>query len=333
MKAIRQFINWLGPTRAQILFFLLALTGLGSLMLNVIGQSVAWVRLAQSILLIAFLVGSALTVLSRFPQEERQQFGVAVLPAVVALSLGVVFPDLGIFFIVIAVGWLLIALFVLGRSGKREYQAAIKLMRKGEYNDAIHVISDLIDAEPGKPDHYLFRAQLYRLSGKIKKARNDYQKVIELTPDAGAGYNGMAEVYLQDGEYEQARTYGQQALEREPEQWVAPYNLGMIEDRLKMWNEAELHLDQALKIGIPESRHRLLTHLWKARAAYHEGNREEATAEIQQMKREKTGLGEWKIIFENEESAALRSTLLPDVELAVKLVDENADLDVLGAQP
>jgi tetratricopeptide (TPR) repeat protein len=331
IQRFRQIINWLGPTRAQILFFLLALTGLGSLMLSAVGQSLSWVRIIQSGLLIVFLVGSAIVVLSRFPRDERSQYALAVMPTVAGLSLAILFPHLAVFFVAISLGWPLIALISSRGRMDKEYRPAIKHMRNGQYNEAIKIISDLIDAQPDKAEHYLFRAQLYRLSNKLKKARGDYQKVIELTPDAGAGYNGMAEVYLQDGDYEQALVYGKQALEWEPGQWVAPYNLGMIEDRLNAWPDAITHLKQALKIGIPESRHRMLTHLWLARAAYHQGQTDEATAEVEHMKRERSGLNEWKVIFESEEAAALRSTLLKDVELAVKFVEHEAALDVLEA--
>ncbi len=330
MKSIRRVVNWLGPTRAQIIFSLLALTGLGSLMLNVIGTRVEWVPVVQSLLLVVFLVGAAVTVLSRFPAQERRQAGLIVLPTVVVISLGLFFPSLLPFFLPVGIGWLLIAMISLRGRVRREYQAAIKHMRKGEYNDAIKVMSDVIDGEPENPDHYRFRAELYRLSNKLKRARTDYEKVIQLTPESAVGYNGLAEVYLQEGEYEAALPYARQALEHEPDQWVAPYNLGMIEDRLNLWPDAVQHLKQALEIGVPDSRHRLLVHLWLARSYYRQGHAAEAEAELQKMRREQTGLQEWNTIFESEEAAVLRNVLLDDIQLAESLIDDKASLTVLA---
>src|SRR5574337_322977 len=142
MKSIRRVINWLGPTRAQIIFFLLAFTGLGSLMLNVIGAKVEWVPIVQSLLLIVFLFGAAVTVLSRFPAQERRQAGLVVLPTVAAISLGLLFPSLLLFFLPVGVGWLLIAMISQRGRIRREYQTAIKHLRKGDYNEAIKVMSD-----------------------------------------------------------------------------------------------------------------------------------------------------------------------------------------------
>ncbi len=213
---------------------------------------------------------------------------------------------------------------------RREYQVAIRHMRKGEYDQAIDQMSDLIKAEPDDVEHRRFRAELYRLTGKIKRARTDYEKVIELMPDSGVGYNGLAEVYLQDREFETALGYARQALEREPDDWIAPYNLGMIEDRLKQWPDAITHLQRALKVGVPDSRHRLLIRLWMARAYYRQGNTAEAEMELQTMKRERTGLQEWRTIFESDEAAVLRGVLLDDVQLAERLAEGDATLDALA---
>ncbi len=330
MNTIRRIINWLGPTRAQIIFILLALTGLGSLMLNAVGTKVEWVPLVQSLLLIVFLVGAAATVLSRFSERDRRQAALVILPMVAAVSLGLLFPSLLAFFAPVGVGWLLIAMVALRGRIRREYQAAIKHMRKGEYNDAIRVMSDLIKGEPENADHRRFRAELYRLSGKVRRAREDYEKVVELMPESGVGYNGLAEVYLQDGEYEAALPYAKQALEREPDQWVAPYNLGMIEDRLDEWPRSIEHLEQALRVGVPDSRHRLLIHLWLARSYYRLGKTDEAEAELQKMKRERVGLNEWNTIFESEEAAVLRNVLLDDIQLAQRLADGEAALSALS---
>lgn len=334
MKSIRRVINWLGPARAQIIFFLLAITGFASLILNAVnaqGKPQDWVPVVQSLLAIVFLVGAALVFLSRLSPDERKQAAIVIVPALIALSLGLLFPSLLPFFVPVVLGWLVIVFIAMRGRVRREYQDAIRHMRKNEYDEAIKVMSDLIKAEPDDADHRRFRAELFRLAGKVKRARADYEKVIELQPESGVGYNGLAEVYLQDGEYEQALPYARQALEREPDHWVAPYNLGMIEDRLQQWPSALDHLNQALTVGVPDSRHRLLIHLWLARAYYQQGKTAEAEAEIAQMKHERTGLQEWQTIFESQEAAVLRDVMLGDVQLAGQLVSDGASLDVLKA--
>lgn len=327
--SLRQFIFWLGPGRTRFIFLLLAFTGLGSLMLNTVQPPEAWVTLVQSLLAVAFLVGAAGAVVTRFSGPERRQALLLIGPAVLAFALGLLFPSLFIVMALAAVGWLVIASITSRAGVRREYQRAIRHLRKAEYDQAIQVMDELIQAEPQQADHFRFRAELYRLSGKPKKARADYEKVIALTPESGVGYNGLAEVYLQIGEYRKALTYGQQALEREPLHWVAAYNLGMIEDRLNMPSEALMHLDKALGSGIPDSRHRLLAQLWIARAATRRGDGERAARALEQMKSERIGLREWTAIFESKEAAVLRNVLAEDVALAARLIEGTATLDSL----
>jgi hypothetical protein len=312
------------------LFGLLASTGLISLMLNAVGQDQPGVRLAQSLLVVVFLAGAALTVVLRFPAEDRRQLLVVVGPALVAMSLGLVFPSLMLFFLPVAVGWIVIMIVGMRGRVRREYMEAVRHMRRREYKEALKIMTDLIGEEPAVSEHYRFRAELYRLSSRLKKAREDYQKVVELTPESGVGYNGLAEVYLQDGEYDAALPFALRARELEPDQWVPAYNLGMIEDRRRSWPTAIPALRQALDLGIPDSRHRLLTHLWLARAYFHQGQLDQANAAIKGMEGEKAGLREWETIFESEEAAVLRAVLMGDVALAAKLLEAGASVNLLA---
>jgi tetratricopeptide (TPR) repeat protein len=289
------------------------------------------VRLVQSGLAVSFLLGAVLIVVLRFPPQDRRQVALVVGPALVALSLGLVFPNLFMFFLPLAFGWIVLAVILMRARVRREYVTAIKHLRNREYKEAISVMSDLIEQEPAVADHYRFRAELYRLSARIRKAREDYQRVVELMPDSGIGYNGLAEVYLQDGEYEAALPHAKQALSFEPDHWVPAYNLGMIEDRLRHSAEAIPALKQALALGIPDSRHRLLTHLWLARAHVQLGQPDAANAEVEAMRREKDGLREWRTIFESEEAAVLKAVLSEDVALTARLLEQDGSTELLAA--
>lgn len=325
MKAIRRFIQWLGPQRTQIIFFLLAGTGLLSLLLNVVGQQYPTVRLVQSLLVIVFLVGSAITVITRFPVEDRRQLVYVLGPSLIAVSLGLLFPNLALFFLPIAVGWVLISMLTMRGRVRQEYQIAVKHMRKAEYKEAIHTMTELINAEPDQAVHYRFRAELSRLAGRLRDARDDYEKVIELTPESGIGYNGLAEVYLQEGRYDEAVPWGKQAVEHESDEWVAAYNMGMIQDRRRDSADTLRYLEQALKSGIADSRHRLLAQLWMARAYYRLQQPAEAKQAIKKMHKESVGLHEWETIFENAEAAVLKNVLAQDVHLAKQLIEQSPE--------
>ena len=336
VRRIQRFNQWLGPARSRLVFVLLAVTGLGSLILNAVVtvlrndkntanaatlNTSAWVIGIQTALLLLFVIGTFLVVLSRLRADERRRAVIIVAPAIAAVVLAILLPNLWLLFLPTGLGWIFVAYVSSQSRVRREYQSAIRYMRKSDYEPAIEVMSGLIKAEPEEADHRRFRAELYRLAGKGYRARDDYQKVIELLPTSGVGYNGLSEVYLQAGDYETALGYAQKAAELEPDEWVAPYNLGMVEDRLKHAPEAILHLSQAYRAGIPDSRHRLLTHLWLLRAHIRLDDVPRAESALAAMRREQTGLNEWKIIFESDDSAVLRAVIDDDVQLAEQLID------------
>jgi tetratricopeptide (TPR) repeat protein len=244
--------------------------------------------------------------------------------------LAAILPQFWLLFIPFGVGWVIIAFLASQSRVRREYQAAIKHLRKGEYDDAIRVMTDLISEEPQVADHYRFRAELFRLHGKLKRAQKDYQKVIELMPDSGVGYNGLAEVFLQDGDNAQALGFAQKAYAMERSYWVAPYNLGMIEERLGQLGTAVEHLREALKVGIPDSRHRLLVHLWLIRAQVGQNKLSEAEAELTALRNERPGLREWKTVFESEEAAVLKDVLEADIQQAEGLIEGKLSLSEVG---
>lgn len=123
---INRFIRWLGPARARFIFALLAGTGLLSLMLNAVRPAPTWIPLVQTSLAVIFLLGAAITIISRFDGLERRQILIVVGPALIALIVGIFVPQIFTGAVVVAIGWMAIVLIV-GRSGiRREYQRAIK---------------------------------------------------------------------------------------------------------------------------------------------------------------------------------------------------------------
>src|SRR5258708_35285708 len=98
--------------------------GLVSLMLNESGQRADWVRPVQSVLLIIFLVGAAVIILSRFPPEDRKTLRIALTPSLLAISLGLFFPAYMPFFGVAGMGWPATAFLNLRGSVRQGYTAA-----------------------------------------------------------------------------------------------------------------------------------------------------------------------------------------------------------------
>jgi tetratricopeptide (TPR) repeat protein len=262
--------------------------------------------------------------------KARQTLWLTLVPALVLLSLGVLYPQRLGFFGGAGLGWILIAQFALRSRDRMQYQAAIQHLRSGNYEQAVAAVSALIDMQPEAAAHYRFRAELHRLFGHLPEAVADYEAMVRLNPASPEGYLGLAEVYAQQGQYTQARGFAQQALDRDPRGWAAAYNLGLIEDRLADADEAIKHLELALSIGVPESRYRLLTWLWLARNHYRQGRIEAARQQLDQMQKETSGLHDWQVILESEHAAALRALLEADVKLAQQLLSGEALLEALS---
>jgi tetratricopeptide (TPR) repeat protein len=262
--------------------------------------------------------------------KVRRSLWLTLVPALVVWSLGVLWPERLGFFGGAGLGWVLIAQFVLRSRERMEYQAAIRHLRHGDYEQAAAVVDALIDAQPDVAEHRRFRAGLHRLFGHWQEAVVDYEHMVRLDPVSPVGYLGLAEVYAQQGLYAQARDCAQQALERDSRGWTAAYNLGLIEDRLAEAEEAVKHLELALSVGIPHRRYRLLARLWLARNHYRRGRTESARQQLEQMRKQAGGLRDWQVIFESEHAAALRALLEADVTLAQRLLSGEAPPEALG---
>lgn len=325
---IRRFRSFLGEERLQLLIILLIVTGLGSTILVFIDAP--WAAGGQTFLAFAFIAGALLIIGSRFDSESRGRWLAILIPAIGLVILGLMFPDLRLLFFGGALGWTLAGMFLFGRTrAPMEYRKSIKLMRKGDYKGAVEIMTELIKAEPDQPNHLRFRAELLRLWGKLGRARNDYLAMIEIDPKSAVAHNGLAEVELQAGNYAQARDAALEAMELAPGDWVATYNLGMIEDRVGNASAVVSALEQSLRSGVSDSRHRLLIRLYLARARMQLEQRPAAEHELKLMKGEREGLKEWQQILASEDAEVLRKVLGADVKLAAALMDGSKHLDAL----
>jgi tetratricopeptide (TPR) repeat protein len=143
----------------------------------------------------------------------------------------------------------------------------------------------------------------------------------KLAPDSPVAYNGLAEVYLQRNEFPQALEAAQKANQLAPNDWVTFYNLGMIEDRLKISDAVVEHLQKALSFKVKDLRHRVLIHFYLARAYSRLGQIDAAGEQVAAIKRLNAGLEEWQTILDDKQADTLRAVLGDDVEAAQALAN------------
>ena len=319
---IKRLRIFLGPRRFRALIALLAATGFASLALNAFGRGNEFATALQTLMLVVFLFGSSLLFLSRLPTAERLRWLAIIVPSLLAIVIGsLMLPHLTGLFVGAGLGWIVAGIFIFGDArGPQNYRAAVKAMRKGNYAAAIASMTAEVQNDPKQPEHYRFRAELHRLAGDLNSARADYQRMVKLDGRSAVAYNGLAEVELQARRFDAARMAALKAHELAPDEWVAAYNLGMIAERLRQDDTAERHLNGALALDIPDSRHRLLAHLYLWRIHQRRGNLELAGGALSALKRERAGLEEWQVIMSADEAQALRDVLSDDIEEARRLI-------------
>jgi tetratricopeptide (TPR) repeat protein len=316
---LKRLTLFLGPARLRTLFLLFAITGLLSLILNAVTGD--WVRPVQSGLALIFILGAGWIVWTSLDPFDRGRWLSTLLPAVGAVIIGFLFlPDYALLLIGGAVGWVVASVFLFSPGGPMQYQQAVKHLRKNEYEEAVKIMDKLVREEPKNPNHYRFRAEILRIWGKLNRAKRDYKTMTELAPDSAVAFNGLAEVYLQSGEYVEAHNAALKAYQLAPDEWVAAYNLGMIEDRLGESDAAAKHLNESLAAKVPDVRHRLLIYLYLVRAWVRLGDLDRANAELNTLKKQRDGLREWETIFSSDQSETLKQVIEADVRTAEALI-------------
>ena len=92
---IRRIQIFLGPTFSRILVAWVAITGLLSLVLNVVVNQYTWVRPVQSLIVLAFIAGLIIIFFIRLSVEERGHWAAILFPALVAIVIGLMLAPHG----------------------------------------------------------------------------------------------------------------------------------------------------------------------------------------------------------------------------------------------
>lgn len=335
-KWFDQIRLFLGAERLRVLVALFIGTGLFSAVLSRIPEE--WALTAQTLVTLGFISVAVIIVVGRMEGDMRYRWGAILAPAVGILIIGtLIVPQYFLAALGAAVGWVAAGIFIFSKSrAPLQYKEAIKAMRRNDYSTAIRAMDGLIKSEPQEPNHYRFRAELLRLSNKMDRARRDYEQMLKLAqddPTRAVACNGLAEVEIQAGRYPAALAAAQHAYQLAPNEWVAAYNLGMIQDRLSDSAGAIASLNQALAAKVPDARHRLLIYVYLGRAYARQGDTQATTQALAGLKKQRDGLREWQTIMKSEQAATLRAVLEQDIQLAAQLIAGEGDaLALLQAQ-
>ena len=103
-----------------------------------------------------------------------------------------------------------------------------------------------------------------------------YSHGVAVAPSNITARNGLARVLTDRGDYAAAAPMFEEILRRQPDSWMADYNLGYIDYRVGRYPEAEFHLRRAINGYANDS----FFHLYLGLTCLREGKLDEAEAEI-----------------------------------------------------
>ena len=152
--------------------------------------------------------------------------------------------------------------------GRQDYAAAV-----AEYRKATEI-------NPAFSQPYNQMGYAYRFLGQYDEAERAFKKYIELIPNDPNPYDSYAELLMKMGRFEESIKSYEKALAVDPN-FVASY-VGIGNDRVFMGQPAEARKTYAKLLAI--ARHdgeKLTAHFWTAMSYVHEGQTDQAVAELQ----------------------------------------------------
>jgi tetratricopeptide (TPR) repeat protein len=132
------------------------------------------------------------------------------------------------------------------------YSLARVSMSQNYYEDSIPLLESGLKLAPQRADLLAALGQSYFMAGKVERAIEEFQQLIDLDPSARS-YAFMGLVYRQLGRFDKARKYFQEGLKKDPRNSSCLFNLGYIEARQGNHLAAEHFFQEALRANPEQS--------------------------------------------------------------------------------
>ncbi|MFZ0959846.1 MAG: tetratricopeptide repeat protein [Terriglobia bacterium] len=120
-------------------------------------------------------------------------------------------------------------------------------MKQSFFEDAIPLLEDGLKAVPNRPDLLAALGESYFMAGKVDKAKDAFQTLIQVNPSARS-YAFMALCYRNQGRFDEAVKFLEQGLKADPHDVSCLYNMGYIASRQGQYDQGEKWLTQALSV-------------------------------------------------------------------------------------
>lgn len=128
-------------------------------------------------------------------------------------------------------------------AGADELVEANKMVRAGQYEQAMERVNKVLAGKPADPQARFLKGVIHAEQGNAAAAIELFRKLTEDYPELPEPYNNLAVVYASQGQYDKARVALEQSIRTHPSYATAYENLGDVYARL-----ASQAYDKALKL-------------------------------------------------------------------------------------
>ena len=119
----------------------------------------------------------------------------------------------------------------------------------GEYDpDRIVKLRQLVEEHPDDPVYHFLLAQLYTNGRYLEEAFEEYRLAIDLRADLVPAFINIGNVFYTTGQYREAVVNYSRALEREPNSFLAHFNMHLAQSEDFRFTEAEQSLTKAREV-------------------------------------------------------------------------------------
>jgi Flp pilus assembly protein TadD/ketosteroid isomerase-like protein len=129
-----------------------------------------------------------------------------------------------------------------------ELQEANKLLKAGQYAEALTHANKALQESPGDPQARFLKGLILTEQGNTKEAIDTFEKLTQDYPKLPEPYNNLAVIYASQGNYEKARAALEKSIRTHPSYATAYENLGDVYAKL-----ASQAYDRALQIDSSNS--------------------------------------------------------------------------------
>ena len=119
---------------------------------------------------------------------------------------------------------------VISAETRADFDAAMQLIKKEEYEKAIELLNKVVKAAPKNAIASINLALAYKKLGKLKQAEDSLKLAFIAEPGNPVAHNEYALLYRKTGRFSDARTLYEKILDKYPNFNIAHKNLGILCD-------------------------------------------------------------------------------------------------------